>query len=66
MKTEKTDLHSITGFFVENHSPALAKYFGGYLSVRTLPIEPRECMLSMPFNGFFNRLLWKVNNRRRD
>lgn len=51
MRTEKSDVYSMTGIFVENHTPNLARYFGGFFSVRTYPNEPRRNIFAMPFNG---------------
>ncbi len=49
MNTEKSDVHSITGLFVEKHSPRQAKYFGGFLALR-LDEKSQESII--PFNGF--------------
>ena len=51
MNTEKSDVYSMSGLFVEKHSPHQAKYFGGFFSVRKNPNEPRRNILAMPFNG---------------
>ena len=51
MNHEKSNVYSISGFFVEGHSPNQARYFGGFFSVRTNPNEPGNNFLAMPFNG---------------
>ena len=52
MNTEKSDVCGITGFFVEGNILNQAKYFGGFLSVRTSPNQPRKNVFSAPFNSF--------------
>ena len=49
--TEKTDVYSITGMFTEDHIPGEAKFFGGFLSVRTDSDQPRNSFFGQPFNG---------------
>lgn len=51
MRTEKSDVYSISGLFIEGHTPHQAKFFGGFFSVRTDSNEPRESFLDMPFTG---------------
>ena len=51
MITEKSDVYSISGLFVERHSLSQAKFFGGFFSVRTNVNEQRQNVLAMPFNG---------------
>jgi len=35
MATEKSDVYSLSGLFVERHTPYQAKYFEGFFSVKT-------------------------------